>query len=168
MSPAAASTPSALVVAIARRGLLLTALWWALSGGDFSSPLLVAAVIAAANAVSIALIPPLVRWPLLGTIRFAGFFVRQSVLGGLDVARRAMHLRHPPLEPELVERRLILRGDAARVFFTGCVSLLPGTLSAALDGGRLTIHVLDVRLPYERTLDLLERRVAELFDEPAS
>jgi multicomponent Na+:H+ antiporter subunit E len=155
----------AIALAALRRGAALAVLWWALSDGDFSSPVLVVAVIAAATATSVLLVPPIARWRLLALLRFSGFFVRQSVLGGIDVARRAMHLRRPPLAPELVERDLELRGDAARVLYAGCVSLLPGTLTVELHGAHLLIHVIDVRLPYERTLDALERRIALLFGE---
>jgi multicomponent Na+:H+ antiporter subunit E len=154
-----------LVVGTVRRAAVLALLWWALSGADFSSPLLVAIAIAGATAASIALVPPLARWRLVPLLRFATFFVRQSLLGGLDVARRAMHLRRPPLAPRLVERDLELDSDGARVFFAGCASLLPGTLTAELRGSRVTVHVLDVRLPWERTLDALEERIALLFGD---
>jgi multicomponent Na+:H+ antiporter subunit E len=155
----------AVLLASLRRGAAFAVLWWALSDGDFSSPALVVAVIAAATATSVALVPPIARWRLPALLRFAAFFVRQSVLGGVDVARRAMHLRRPPLAPELVARELKLQSDASRVFYAGCVSLLPGTLTVKLRGAHLAIHVIDVRLPYERTLDALERRIALLFGE---
>jgi multicomponent Na+:H+ antiporter subunit E len=147
-----------------RRGLLFALLWWVLSDGSFGSPLIVAATIAAATAFSLVLVPPLARWRVLALARFAAFFVTQSAIGGTDVARRALHLR-PPVQPAFVERRLRLRGDAARVFFAACAGLLPGTLTAAIEEDRVTIHVIDSSLPYGNTLDALEQRVARLFGE---
>ena len=43
------------------------------------------------------------------------------------------------------------------------VSLLPGTLSADIDGDGLVVHALDGRLPVTEQLAVLESRVADLF-----
>jgi hypothetical protein len=40
---------------------------------------------------------------------------------------------------------------------------LPGTLSAQVDADAVRVHVLDPAMPWERTLDSLEERVADLF-----
>ena len=45
------------------------------------------------------------------------------------------------------------------------MSLLPGTLSAALAGDRLRLHVLDKRQPSEPGLRAAEAVVAALFGE---
>jgi multisubunit Na+/H+ antiporter MnhE subunit len=44
------------------------------------------------------------------------------------------------------------------------ISLLPGTLSADLAGGRLTIHVLDRNMPVHAELEALEARVAAMLE----
>jgi len=43
------------------------------------------------------------------------------------------------------------------------VSLMPGTLAARLEGGRLTLHALDTRLPIASEVRRLEALVAALY-----
>jgi multicomponent Na+:H+ antiporter subunit E len=43
------------------------------------------------------------------------------------------------------------------------VTLLPGTLSAELQGNILLVHVLNASGPYMQTLSTLERRIGDLF-----
>jgi multicomponent Na+:H+ antiporter subunit E len=152
--------------AILRRTVIAAALWLALTGGDTGTPLLAVLVIASAVATSLALLPPLGRLRPLGLLRFLGFFAYESVLGGIDVARRAFAPGAVPVDPVFVERRLRLPTEASRLLLTGCLSLLPGTLSAELDDRRLVIHVLDNEMSWESTLDALEERVADLFGIP--
>jgi multicomponent Na+:H+ antiporter subunit E len=149
------------------RALVFTVLWVLLSKNGWQDWPLAVAVVAAATASSLALWPAgerVWRWrPLLG---FAPFFLRESLVGGVDVARRAFSPRMP-LQPELREIPLRLRGEGARVFFAWTVSLLPGTASVRLGEDRLRIHVLDARLPSGRKVRELEDRVAALFGERA-
>jgi multicomponent Na+:H+ antiporter subunit E len=58
-----------------------------------------------------------------------------------------------------------LQSAAARLVFVDSISLLPGTLSADLQGDLVTVHALDIGDDIERSLQTLERRVADLFDE---
>jgi multicomponent Na+:H+ antiporter subunit E len=145
------------------RGLVMLGLWWALTGGRLGAPVLAALIVASAAATSLALVPPLGRVRPAGLARFAVFFVRESVLGGVDVARRAFAPARANVEPGFVERDLRLPEGAPRLLFTGCISLLPGTLSAQVDADAVRVHVLDPAMPWERTLDSLEERVADLF-----
>lgn len=93
---------------------------------------------------------------------FAPFFLVQSLRGGVDVARRALHPRLP-LNPCLVRYPLCLEEVPAQVFMANVVSLLPGTLSADLEDSVLTVHALDCALPVTEQLQALESRVARLF-----
>jgi len=43
------------------------------------------------------------------------------------------------------------------------VTLLPGTLSAGLDGNVLVVHVLNAGAPFAEALEILEQRIAEVF-----
>mgnify|MGYP000503020995 CR=1 FL=1 len=54
------------------------------------------------------------------------------------------------------------------VLFTGCVSLLPGTLAADLEGRRLKVHVLDDRTAARKELERLERRIGKIFPAAAA
>jgi multicomponent Na+:H+ antiporter subunit E len=93
---------------------------------------------------------------------FLPFFCLQSLRGGVDVAWRAFH-PGLPIHPCLVHYPLRLRETPARVFMANVVSLLPGTLSADIDGDSLIVHALDGRLPVAEQLAVLESRVANVF-----
>lgn len=93
---------------------------------------------------------------------FVPFFLWQSVRGGLDVARRAF-TPSLPLAPGFIDYRVGLPEGPARVFFVNCISLLPGTFSADLQGRMLRVHLLaDDGSGQERLVDL-EARVGRLF-----
>ena len=98
-----------------------------------------------------------------GGFRFLGFFLKASLISGLDVVRRAFHPRLL-LQPDLIDYRLSLATDVARVFMADAVSLLPGTLSAHLVEEKLTIHVLDRNMPVREELRALEKRVAAMLE----
>lgn len=108
---------------------------------------------------------PATRWRIapLAALRFAGWFALQSVLGASDVARRALALRMD-LAPGFCDYPLRLPQGAPRVFFANAISLLPGTLSAELEGGSVIVHSLDLRRDTHAELAGLEWRVAALFD----
>jgi multicomponent Na+:H+ antiporter subunit E len=148
------------------RAVVLVAVWWSLAEGDLDSWTLAVVALPLALLASLALLPPsgLHARPA-GLLRLAAFFVRQSLAGGADVARRAVDPALP-LAPGFVEYRLRLPVGAPRIVFAATVSLLPGTLSARLGPRSLTIHLLDGRLPVEETLGELERRVGAAFGLP--
>ncbi len=68
-----------------------------------------------------------------------------------------------PLAPDLLNYTLRLPTSPARVFFSGVVSLLPGTMSAEFEGRELKVHVLWSEEEVLHNLRKLEERVAELF-----
>ena len=105
-----------------------------------------------------------------GSFLFMGFFLKASLISGIDVVRRAFHPRLL-LQPDLIDYRLSLATDVARVFMADAVSLLPGTLSAHLVDAKLTVHVLDRNTPVRKELRALENRVAAMLeadDRPVS
>ncbi|MDX1656947.1 MAG: Na+/H+ antiporter subunit E [Candidatus Competibacteraceae bacterium] len=139
--------------------VLLTALWWALTGNrgwGFGVGALLVSLLAAWPAGS----PPRRFWRLVQLPGFVGFFLWESVRGGLDVARRAL-TPSLPLEPCWLDYSLRLPPDRGQLLFISVVSLLPGTLSAELAGGVVTIHSLagDAR----EDLIMLENRIAALY-----
>jgi multicomponent Na+:H+ antiporter subunit E len=153
----------AILRAAVGRGALLALVWLALTGADLRYAPLAVAIVGGATAVSLALVPPArSRLRPAGAIRFVPFFVRQSLLGGIDVARRALAPARP-IEPDFIAYHLRLPAGAPRTTFTAVVSLLPGTLSTELTDDALIIHVLDRRLDTAATLANLERRVADMF-----
>lgn len=138
-------------------------LWTVLVDGDMTTWPIGAPVVALAVVVSLMMGgPTATRWRISGVPGFFIYFVWESFLGAVDVARRTFHPRLP-MEPILVEYQLRLPGGHGKVFFANVVSLLPGTLSAELKSGSLVIHVLDGSGPFLRGLRDLERRVARLY-----
>ncbi|HMP75680.1 MAG TPA: Na+/H+ antiporter subunit E [Kiritimatiellia bacterium] len=105
------------------------------------------------------------RCSLPGLMRFIPFFLKLSIHGGWDVARRAFQ-RRMPLEPTLFDYHARIANPTARIFFTHVISLLPGTLSTDLRGSALQIHAL-FGSPDELLASTteLETRVADLFGE---
>ncbi|MBK1692939.1 Na+/H+ antiporter subunit E [Ectothiorhodospira mobilis] len=139
------------------------ALWWALTGGDPGSWML-GVPVAVAAAAAVFLLPPGPGYRIrpFGAVAFAGYFLLQSVLGGVDVARRALAPRLH-LDPGFVQYSVALPPGPARTFFMAVIGLLPGTLSVGVRGARIRVHVLDRGQDVPTQLLRLERRVAALY-----
>jgi multicomponent Na+:H+ antiporter subunit E len=161
------SAPTPLRPAVLRaalvRAALLGAAWWVLAEGAGTGWGLGIVVVALAVASSLWLQPP--GGPVPRPREVPGFvlwFVRRSVAGGVDVARRA--LRRPvDIAPGVLELPLRLPTGWPSVVLADAVSLLPGTLAVTLRPGRIELHVLDERLAVEDEVRELEERVARLF-----
>ncbi len=144
---------------LAAHALSFGAVWAILTGGQgwaIGVPAVLLASAASSRAGDFA------GGSIIGLLRFLPYFAWNSLQSGIDVARRALHPRLP-IEPCLVRHAVGLEPPAARVFMANIVTLLPGTLSADLQGRVLVVHVLDARGPTAERLAVLERRVADLF-----
>lgn len=146
------------------RTLALGAIWVLITEADPGSLAVGVPLAMIGAALSVALQPrSLSAVHLPGAVRFAGFFLVQSFLGGLDVARRALSPAMP-LDSACVRYPLRLAGDGPRVVLANTISLLPGTLSARFLGGdTLEVHVLDNHESVLADLAQVEERVAGLF-----
>ncbi len=80
-------------------------------------------------------------WKPHRLLAFAGFFLWESLKGGIDVAWRAFHPKLP-IQPGFTSYRMALPAGQPRTLMVSTVSLLPGTLSADLDdsGEVLEVH----------------------------
>lgn len=149
--------------AIAGRAVLFAGAWLALTRGDTSAWPLAALAVIAAVAASMAVMPPAgtpVRWRR--TPGFLAFFLWQALLGGVDVARRALDPRLP-IRPGFLRHASGLPHGAARLLLAWTVSLLPGTVSVELTPDGLEVHALDVGSGADERLAELEARIAVLF-----
>jgi len=99
---------------------------------------------------------------LTGVLQFIPFFLWRSLVGGVDVARRAFHPRLP-ISPGMAVHRWRLPPGLPRTLMANTVSLLPGTLSTGLDERQLHVHVLDQTGSFVAELIMIEQRVAKLF-----
>ena len=154
-----------LVLRSAAPGALLALLWFVLTGGAVSSWIVGLPTIAAALVLARRVEHPTSPWRLdpAGALRFVTYFVRESVRGGIDVAGR-VSARRLRVAPGLVRYRWRLPADGpARALFALSVSLMPGTLAAAVGEHEVLIHALDAKAPVADELAAVEQRVAGLL-----
>ncbi|CDH43489.1 MAG: Na+/H+ antiporter subunit E [Candidatus Competibacteraceae bacterium] len=116
-----------------------------LDPSDFAAGLFAAA---AATWTSLRLLPPSdrrLRYAALAKLALR--FMQQSIIGGLDVARRALDPRLP-LRPGFVAYPVRLPPGTACNAFSALTSVLPGTLPAGVgEHGEIIYHCLDVEQP---------------------
>jgi multicomponent Na+:H+ antiporter subunit E len=104
--------------------------------------------------------------PDAGRVKFAALaarlprFLSQSVLAGIDVARRALDPRMPLRTGFVTYRTGFPRGQARNTFAT-ITSLLPGTVPAEDDDSGLLYHCLDTAQPVAEQLATEEREYAQ-------
>ncbi|MCK8503311.1 Na+/H+ antiporter subunit E [Myxococcus fulvus] len=146
------------------RVVFLALTWWALCDGDPSSLTFGLGVVGVVAAVSFVLSPPRRRgWTLRSVAGFTLFFLKGSVHGGFDVARRALS-PSLPISPVLVRYPMRLPEGAPQALFRITLCLMPGTLSADVEGEALVVHALvDRGQGIHEELAGLELRVRRLF-----
>lgn len=147
--------------ALIGRTAVLGLIWIVLVDGAVSSWWVGVPVVLLAAAVTRSMRSsfPIVWWELF---RFIPFFVGRSLIGGLDVARRALDPRLP-LDPAVIEYPLRVPDGFPRVVLANTVNLLPGTLTAGLKAEALQVHVIDRQAPFFEELVAVENAVARLF-----
>lgn len=144
------------------RALALGAIWWVLTGGDPTSWMVGGPTLLLALWASLKLAPPgTTRFSPLGAVAFFGFFVVQSVRGGVQVALLALRPRLV-LRPARLDLQLRLAPGPGQLILASALSLMPGTLAVGIEGNRLQLHVLDQRLPIEREVRAAEQRIARM------
>lgn len=145
--------------------IALAALWWLLTKGQPGAWLVgVPAVIAAGWAAFSLGAGGRGTISLPGLLRLLSLFMWESLRGGIDVARRTLTPRMR-IRPGFTQYRTGLDNFGARVFFTNCICLLPGTLAADLRDDRIEIHMLDSTSDPRAELERLERAVARVYRE---
>ncbi|KAA6185108.1 DUF1576 domain-containing protein [Thiohalocapsa marina] len=129
------------------------------------------AVIATAMAtwISLWVLPPGSRqWRLVALMALIGRFLVQSVIGGIDVARRALDPRLP-LRPGYIVFTTSLRRAHQRAILQTFSSATPGAIAAGTDAeGRLVFHCLDTSGPIAEGLARDERLLLRLYREEES
>jgi len=161
--PARTPLPPAVAWRFLARLALLALIWLGLNGADWSSWIVGGPVVFAAAWISVKLLPAIPwHWSVRGAIAFAGFFLRESLRGGWDVACRALSPKLA-LSPAIVCVPFHLPPGAARWFFCGAISLLPGTAVVAIAEDNLCVHALDCSPRVQEELRELEDRVAALL-----
>jgi multicomponent Na+:H+ antiporter subunit E len=140
------------------------ALWCVLIGSTKGGDLIFGACVAAAATwTSLRLLPR-----SAGRVRIAALAARlprfawQSVVAGVDVARRVFDPRLP-LATGFVRFRTGFPRGPARSAFATITSLLPGTVPACDDAEGIEYHCLDTSQPVADQLEAEERRYAAVL-----
>lgn len=156
------------ILRFALRSVVLVAIWLVLCGGELSSLVVGVPAIAAALFMASRLAPSGLTIRSWRLARFAPFFLKESLRGGIDAASRAFGLK-PRLSCGIIPFETSLP-EPAQVFFANVIGLLPGTLTTQLKENSLLVHTLDDTKSVRQDLQLLEERVAHLFavDRPES
>jgi len=144
--------------ALAVRALLYFAVWIVVDQSAKPANLVVGGLAsAAATWASLKLLPPTsgrVRVGLL--LLLLPRFLWQSLVAGIDVARRAFAPRLN-LRPGFVEYRTQLPRGSARNAFELIASLMPGSVPSDETQGTIEFHCLDTRQPVAEQLAAEER-----------
>lgn len=123
---------------------------------------------AAATWVSLRLLPPAPGRLGFGALgRLVAHFVWQSIVAGVDVARRAFDPRLP-LRPGYLPYSVGLPSGPMRSAFGALTSLMPGTLPVGTDAkDALVYHCLDMGQPVAANLNRDEALLARVRREDA-
>lgn len=118
---------------------------------------------AAATWASLKLLPPASGRVRVGVlVLLLPRFLWQSLLAGLDVARRAFAPRLD-LQPGFVDYPTQLPPGPARNAFELVASLMPGSVPSDEQADRVEFHCLDTRQPVAEQLAVEERAYARAF-----
>jgi multicomponent Na+:H+ antiporter subunit E len=131
----------------ARAGVFLT-LWLILAGVKTADLPAAAAAVAAAVWASLRLMPPgLLCLSPVGIAHLASRFPQETLVAGIDVAKRALAPRLT-LRPGLITCPSLQPPGPAREAFLMLASLLPGTIPCDTTGDRdVLVHGVDVTRP---------------------
>lgn len=144
------------------RGMLMVVFWGALSGWSTDYAGYGAVAVLVTLVVSLKLSPPATTTPNpVRALILAGWFMWQAVVGGVDVAKRALS-RVPDVEPEVIHADLELpRGPVAELAVL-MMNLMPGTMVqyVAEDRRSVELHTLSADLDPVEQWKALQRRVA--------
>jgi len=148
--------------------LALLAVWLILAGGDLASLMIAAPFIALAILLKPVKDDRSVGSGLLvnisGLLQFAGFFILESLRGGIDVSRRVLAPK-TRIDPVFYDYSMQLRIPYAQQLFISSISLLPGTLCADMNNNQLRIHTLDQQMDTTQGIRRLESLVGQIFGE---
>jgi len=141
------------------------ALWLILSGFESRDLVIGVPVAILATWTSLRLLPSRPgRLHPLALTALVFRFLYQSVVAGIDVARRALDPRLP-LRTGFVTYRTRLPPGPARNAFAALTSLLPGTVPVGDENGCLLYHCLDTEQPVESQLQAEEAALSRVIHD---
>ncbi|MFD5867856.1 Na+/H+ antiporter subunit E [Corynebacterium sp. NPDC060344] len=154
------------VAAALLRGLAFATVWALLTRADSSYVVYGLVLVPLATALSLAVSPPRMvpaprTWvPRAGRgIVLIGWFLGQTFLGGVDVAKRAL-APEPDIEPHVERLPVRLPAGPARELAEAMINLMPGTVIQGTGDDHVDLHVLSPDLDAAGQWAALEDRVA--------
>jgi multicomponent Na+:H+ antiporter subunit E len=153
-----------LPISAVRRAVVLAVIWAILTGAEADALVLGLAVVPLATWLSLRLLPQGTALRPLRILALLPRFIRASIVGGVDVARRAFDPRMP-INPGWVALPVALP-DGGKVALGAELSLMPGTLVAGSDGPRLLIHLLDRDQDIESVVRIEAEQLASAIAMP--
>jgi multicomponent Na+:H+ antiporter subunit E len=161
-SPTSAASAGSLRATALWRGAAFFLLWMLLMQSLKPSDLMVGLLACVAACwVSLRLLPPSCGCLQFGQLlALLPHFVWESVLAGVDVARRAFH-PGMPLQPGFVNCPLGFPPGFARNTFATITSLMPGSVAVDEAEGTLAYHCLDEASPVVEQIWKEERLLAK-------
>ncbi len=148
-----APSPADAVGTAFSRGLAYFALWVVLIGIHPLDLAVGVPTAALAAWASVRLLPPGVPGlRIIPALMLVPRFLWQSVVAGLDVARRAL-APGVPLKPGFIAYRVGLPRGPLRNWFAAITSLMPGTVPVADEPEAIEYHCLDVSQPIVEQLE---------------
>lgn len=152
--------------AIMVRALLAGAAWWIISEGQLAATATGVIAVAIAVFFSLYLAAPgpgrVNAWKLS---QFMGYFLTRSLLAGFDVGRRILHPALP-ITPTFARVPLALPADRSRWLLVQVLSLVPGTLSVAIEEDELVLHCLNGDAAINEQVRAMEARIVPIFRLP--
>ena len=155
-----------LVLAVVARTLLGAILWWVLAEGRSDYAVYGLLAVPLGVAASLLAVPPGRRRGRLAPravalVRLGGFYLGRMVVGGVDIARRA--LRTPvDVDPVVLEVPVRLPRGTARDIALAMFNVMPGSLVQRQGEASAVVHVIAADVEAEREWRRLEERVARV------
>jgi multicomponent Na+:H+ antiporter subunit E len=153
--------------------VLLLAFWMALSGR--LDPLFVAMGVVSAAAVTAlsrrllhGVLGPADEHPRIAVVRFVGYLLwllARIPAAGFHVALVVLDPRRPP-RPGVVRFRTGLASPAARTLLANSITLVPGTMTLAVQDDEFTVHAFTPAAVADLANGATQRRIAAAFGHP--
>lgn len=149
--------------AVVLRAALFAMLWGLLSGTPLESWPYGLVTIGAALGLSFLILPVQQHWPITPRLPLLlPVAMRESLVGGLDVARRAL-LPSRPINPEMLEYRFRHGPGLVSIMLGYLVTIFPGTMTVGQQSDRLLVHVIDRDAPNAAKIARLEDVLHRVF-----
>lgn len=143
---------------------IFTIIWLTLTNFDFTSLIFGSFAVGVITYISFKLYPINNNLNYTAILKFILFFLIESFKSGFEVALLALKPKLK-LNPKFITYNITLKSHTSIMLFIHIISLMPGTLSAKLNSSELTLHILNYREDVLKSIEELEKKIVEIFNE---